>query len=622
LNSYYEYYKYSRPEMPTNVEILNDITNVKFVTYEQYNSEMKQKNPNFTPLQAPRETNKHQISHHIRSIAENSNIIENVKFLPDKTSILGYKPSRRIIDINASRILMAGLNPIILCPNNEAADTDRNRSVIAAVDNYEKKINNMLTDEEIRQLTKEYAEFNYKTHNKRKVYDENGYFQYENLEFKEPEDMMREVIEDEDRDEYEVKTSEQNLVEFFQAEHDQPYLPNALVNLTDIIYYLSKQDLYDVAQHMASGTIMVGTAHVPKYLDTQEHFIQFGTKIEGKMQIVPNQATDKDTALASECTMFMKMAGNDTMYVHKLDFMEYLHANMEEDFITCATHNDFILKMIPIERYDCGATYYIRFKILKIEQPKDTDLILPSYMGPEITAALRESARRLDQNQSPFMIINEVRDTLHYDQRIKDIAMNVVKIYKTKKPTKKAPNCIPYEQMLPKEVFLKDGKYYFTKKVSTKNAINVIRLAVEDTTQYIAAIKEVVDPILVNKLVNKICMMTTFDKLSLKSLITYVNQQAPKYSIPQQVIPLLAEVLRQSLQAEAQMDALLQSDLVTTLNQIKGGEFKIEQYELPKITSYQKIVKALKHLFYHEKPINEQRASTSAQNFQSCPPRV
>jgi len=70
------------------------------------------------------------------------------------------------------------------------------------------------------------------------------------------------------------------------------------------------------------------------------------------------------------------------------------------------------------------------------------------------------------------------------------------------------------------------------------------------------------------------------------------------------------------------MDALLQSDLATTLNQIKGGAFKIEKYELKKISSYQKIVKALKHLFYHEKITVEQRAPTSAQDFQSCPPRV
>jgi hypothetical protein len=176
---------------------------------------------------------------------------------------------------------------------------------------------------------------------------------------------------------------------------------------------------------------------------------------------------------------------------------------------------------------------------------------------------------------------------------------------------------IPTENYI-KEVFLKDGKYYFTKTVHDLNKrIHKIRLQILDQKQQIAEITSVASPELINKLVNKMTLMDKLDNKNLKALITYVNTQEPKYSIPKQVIPLLAEVINQTLTTETQLNSLLSSSLVSTLNNVKNGEFKIEKYETQKLTTWQKIKQALFHIYTTN--IEEKAETNPATPFQSSP---
>lgn len=422
--------------------------------------------------------------------------------------------------------------------------------------------------------------------------------------------------------------------------NDDPNRPY-LINLTDVIYYLSNQELYDIARHLQPGTIMVGTAHIPKYLDTSEHFIQYGQKIEGSVQLSANRlnAFAQDYQLR-DVTMTMKMNGNDTPYIHSLNYMQYLHSDMTSDFIiNTAAIDDFVLKVVPIEKYDSGATDYVRFKIIKLQNPTAEELIIDhfrNYFTGSILTRFRAELTRQGHERLPYpAIINDMKQTLedygfHYPSRIRNTDGKITdqklgrKLFSTRigktngfttdSVIAKHPENI---ENYNKEVFLKDGYYYFTKTVTDLNKrIHKIRIQIKDQKEQIAQITSVASPELINRLVNKITLMDKLDTRNLKALITYINTQEPKYNIPNQVIPLLAEVISQTLTTETQLNSLLNSSLVQTLNSVKNGEFKIEKYETKTLTIWQRIKQALFHIYTTN---IEEKAETTLHPFQSRP---
>jgi len=626
LKEYYDYYKYMRPETDFNVKLLNGITNVKFVSYQEYNAYRRKQNPDFNDIMPERETNPHHISHYVRSIAENSNIIENVKYYTDKETTLQLKTDRKIIDINSTRILNAGLDPILILNRMDYTDDDRIIKCKSAIQRFQNKINETITEDEALVIESQLNRFEYDKKFREEIWDEElQKIVKEKPEYKDFATLLREVKEQDNRD-YTIQTQETSLQEAIQAlPADDPQKPY-LINLTDIIYYLTNEQLYQIARPLLPGTIMVGTAHVPKYLDTSKHFIQFGSKIEGTVQLSSNIMNSSQPAYSfNNITMTMKMDGNDTPYIHGIKYLEYLHIDMSSDFIINYAQNDnFVLKIVPLEKYDCGATYYIRYKIIKIHNPKAEELIIEQF-NSEYTGSILKSFRK-DLAEPPerrlplAAIITEMKVTmsqLGYDYKNSvhnsDGKKTDIQLAKNNFNIKTLP-CESYV----KEVFLKDGNYYFTKTVSDMDKrIHKIRIMVEDQKQQIADIKSAVSPELINKLVNKMTLMEKLDTKNLKALITYINTQEPKYNIPNQVIPLLAEVISQTLKTETHLNKLLNSSLVNTLNSVKNGEFKIEKYQTEKLTIWQKIKQALFHIYTSN--IEEKAETDSERPFQSSP---
>jgi hypothetical protein len=626
IKEYYDYYKYNRPETDNNIKILNEATNVKFITYAEYNQTCRKYNPNFIDKQPERETNPHHISHYIRSIAENSNIIENVKTYNNRESTLLIETDRKIIDINSTRILNAGLDPIMVLNRMDYTDDDRIVKCKSAIQRFQNKINDSLTEDETLLIESQLNRFEYDKKFREEIWDEElQKVVKEKPDYKDFATILAELKEQENRP-YQVQIQEHNLTEAIQAlPQDDPQRPY-LINLTDVIYYLSNEELYNITRPLLSGTVIVGTAHVPKYLDTSKHFIQYGSKIEGTVQITAKKMNSEIQKYAFKDTiMTMKMDGNDTPYIHGLKYLEYLHADMSSDFILNFSANDnFVLKMVPIEKYDSGATYYIRFKIIKIFDPKPEELIIEQfnneYTGSIIRLLEKDLKPRDIRQRLPLSaIIQDMKLTMedmgykhpsgiaNTDGKITDIKL--ARNYKPKTMT---------EEQIQKEVFLFDGKYYFTKTVQAMDKrIHKIRIMLDDQTRQIAEIKAAVSPELINKLVNKMTLMDKLDAKNLKALITYINTQEPKYNIPNQVIPLLAEVIDQTLKTETNLSKLLSSSLVGTLNSVKGGEFKIEKYETQKLTIWQKIKEALFHIYTTN--VNEQAETNSQYPFQSRP---
>jgi hypothetical protein len=629
LKEYYDYYKYERPETQYNCDILNSVTNVKWVNVETYNAMKIKEDPTFRPVKLERETNPHHISHYIRSLAENSNIIEQIKYTFDDDNELGYIKTRPLIDINSTRTLKAGLDPEILTPINETADRDRKLKCLNAIEGFDKKINQLLNKTEMDAAKMVLEQFEYdKKYQKRQ--GEDGYTVIERPEFTNLEQVI-DNAKNQREEEFETTHSDHNLNEYLiRGENDHPLEPNTLINLTDVIYYLTNEQLYEAAQNLNDGVIIVGTAHVPKYLDTQEHLIQFGDKVEGKVIITPNRIDNyAESYNHTDCTMVMKMEGNQYPYIHSLNHLLYISPDMNSKIIISGLmgtpQHNYLLKCVPIEKFDSGATYYIRFQIIKISNPRAEDIVTEDFIGYEMGSYLQKVRSELNQHKPLFSIINELYDLkLNPGASVHNYHRNHlnIKIANIWKPILKE-NLLPKKkriithEIVKEEVFLQDGKYYFTKRTKDEkvNAIRVLRMKKDDLTEYIATIDKAVNPKLINKLTNKMILAQKLDVTTIKSLISYIQKEDPSLNIPNQVIPLLAKVMQETLRTEKNIATLMTSSLSQTLQDFKNGEYKLERYEIEKLTIFDKIKRAITELFYTPTKIIETNADKANQNF-------
>jgi hypothetical protein len=449
VNNYYDFYKIPQPETLNNCLLLNKYLRVDFRTLEDYNQTLKNNYEKKKYL--PVETNPHHISHYIRSVFECRNITEKINYIfeSDTGDVI---PSRPIIDINATRILNAGLTPIILTPTLAVDDKDRNQKVRTAVKRYNDFVTNTLNSDEMEYAKTEIESFRYDVNMSMKKGRDSEYDdlipkpEYVNL-FLKSKQIKEEGYENKDG---EVIDRKLKLVQTYnltlqQASRQKLIPKNALINLTDIIYYLNNDDLYEIASRMDDGSIMVGTAHVPKYFDIDQHPIQFEAtnskaqntkdsyiqKQEGIMFITPVITADKNDYSINEVKMVMKMKGNSYKYVHGLKYMEYLHATMASDLIITNHDYNFILKCVPLERVDCTGTYYIRFEIQKITNPVTEDLIGDyftldySKQYSQISKLLKERQDAVDRNWVKYY--QYVADINAYNRKVKEISDKALK---------------------------------------------------------------------------------------------------------------------------------------------------------------------------------------------------
>jgi len=588
IKNYFDFYKFPKPINKNYVPILNELTNVHYVSYEDYN---KDKESDKQTIQT-RETNKHIILQQLRSIAENTNIIENVHMTTKSEENDYIYTDRTIFDINGSRIMKSGLPMYLLKCNAEVTDFDRIRNLDANKKIIKQKFRKTISQYEVDRLFEQY------------MIDDDKY------DFNEFQLGLNRKIDILDKEEREKEKNKEGwvdeLIEEFEGdlltcfrEHGEEFDQDTLINLTDIIYYLSPKELYEVAEYLKDGTIIVGTAHVPKHLDLDEHIIQFGDKIEGKVRICYDEKEDKNNLLISLDKAIFKMEtfGNDHTYTHSLDYIKYIRPDtsalipMPND-----KEYDFILKAIPSnDNYDCGATIYTRFKIIKITNPRIDDYFCRKDTEPN-ALGVRKTMERM----------NTIREKLEYireRQMIFPVIKNTILQYrveeeKRRKEYQKLQKEQQYQQELEdfinRKVNQKDGYYYLSSmgertwygvRTLTKLQLDPI------TTMYdVKTIKKEI----IQKAMNKILLLEKIDRKNIKGIISLLCKELPEHSVIDDIIPLTSRLLKDSMEAEIKIKSMMNSKLVEYMNALKDNKLK-EIYQGQSLI--RKIYRYVKNIF-------------------------
>jgi hypothetical protein len=529
--------------------------------------------------------NKHPIMHEIRNVYENRNIVENTKLVYDSNEDKFLSISRRVIDINSTRLLKAGIDPIILMPHNESADADRIRNATTNINHFIIKANKLMGIEQIKglkEVQKEYKKLSEDEKKKHtldetlKKYKESEDYTDGNYYVDTPKENVEVFMQKKEKEinEINAKIDKDNADKKEQKEHEE-FPTEYLINLTDIIYYLDAQQLYTMAKNLSEGTIAVGTAHIPKYLDMETHYISFGANIEGTVKIIPDEfVTDLRELDVDDCTMIMRANGNDHLYQHPLEYLKWLQPTGTYIIPPAEGQKEnFILKTIALDSVDTGATHYVRFKIVKIEKPTAEDytpdelFINPAYMN-----ILNDVDDILDNKElSIYDKLTKCYDTWNGALINKPLIQN--KYYKQK--AIEDPFLKNIEKKMPKpddnNVIRIDDTYAIG--VPKKGFfVNKYKMYTMKTMHYIADLKSIIDASLISKIQVKILNMEKIEKTTVKSLVTFIQRELPELNVNTEILPLIATIIKDSLQSESSINALLSSNITEAVNYIKNND--------------------------------------------------
>lgn len=619
--------------------LMNAFPKLKFFKEQYYEKINENPTTNVPKYTIPHDIfNDHPITAAIRDISEALNIIENTRLTSYEhgnfeTLFLKTKPNRPILDINSGRLIKTGLATIVLSPNLDPEDATRCRNVEATF-----RRTSQAMQDEISQLDFTQQDYIAYCNDPLNLEDEDKPVQPQDIYNQydpqgKPTDEQKASMKAQLMNAVLPITSRQTLQNymfnlFWQHGHgtkwveqngvkiemkypkdrdveDQYSVENwedLLINLTDVVYYIPDDDLYKCTQYLKDGTVMTGTLHVPKYLDTNQHIIQYNGNMEGIIRILPrtpdilNKAKEAGIIQFDDADIFMYTNGNRDVYHHPLRFP---FLSKHDDYIIPQSTQKlypYILKIHVHSRIDTGATYYCRYTITKetynvnyledffvnkehiygfekvdefIQLKKDIDYtwrttkrnkvgdtavfynVPTQAKSDEVLIKYSDMDKPKDDNNGSELgdkfinndHLDEIEEKAHLEE---DTAAQTYTLYRRR-----------------------DGRMFKFYEQLRTNANFLREIETIDISRE-----------LINKVEVKMHNMEKVDKQSFKDLITYINKEDPKLSINDVVIPLIAKTIMKVYNAETQLTLMERLKKVEWINSFKKQEVKLKNTSL------------------------------------------
>lgn len=380
-----------------------------------------------------------------------------------------------------------------------------------------------------------------------------------------------------------------------------------LINLTDVQYYIPNNDLYDIAEKLDNGVIVTGTCHVPTNLDTEQHNIIIGDKIEGSVRciytpknknssyfasVVDNTENKRMVAKLSDFTMIMQMEGNDHIYKHDLHMWALTKDRINIIHRSDGNYKDFILKLVVEDRYDCGGTQYIRYKIIKFTQPSLQDFYDTEVMNnftqyriaalSDIYYTQLEQVQLVDRNAQKNIWRNCIIQMLKYLKEKRQIVFEIPLIKQQLTEDKSLYNAQPLRvpNQIETNALIQDGRLLFTRKKVGRIFNYYAKVFHDIPTQLNPNEITVVDQELINRIITKLITAPKIDRQVLSSIINFVNREKPQYNIIDHIIPLIMFSVSEAAKTELTLTSILNTVSASLINESKNGTLKITAQSL------------------------------------------
>jgi hypothetical protein len=450
--------------------------------------------------------NQHPVLHEIRAIFENKNIVENVHILGDVDNKAKMRKTRKVLDINSSRMANSYIADVVLTPIKDSADYDRSR----------------LVNSEIAYLN----------------------------------EKMKDV--------HETKVYKLDLAQYLNLEHDR----DLLLNLTDVLYYLSDSEINDIAEQLNDGTFAVFTIHIPKSNNTDMQLISFGDRIEGEVKVIaPNE---DDTCYLENAKMYMKCKGNEQAYIHKVTLPELLRE--DTTFIKpTKIQQDYIVRVCKMEEVDCGATIYVRGKLQKIRH-FTRDTFATSVYAKNFNELEKKMYPITNDMNKDVKFTNILANVNLLKEATKDITIaNYEKMRKEKEYADMMKKIDELQAQIRTKNFNGQLCVIREKPGRILNSDKVCTLDLNFTRNY--DVKKVEQKV-INKMVAKAMVATKMDKNLMKDLLVYYNKEQPESPLETEGVGVIIEVMKKTLTLEQRLEILNNEQRLEEINDFKDSKYE------------------------------------------------
>jgi hypothetical protein len=362
---------------------------------------------------------------------------------------------------------------------------------------------------------------------------------------------------------------------------------------------------------------------VPKTLDTTPKLINYAGNMEGLMRILPKDeaaqvSIDAGLINPSQAEMYMYAEGNRQMYHHPLRF--HTLAQNDQYAIPQSTQKlyPYVLKINVEDRIDTGATYYIRFTIIK-QDYKTTEIkdLFSAKAHLQSFPTVKEfmANRQLIQKEWDKSARNKVGDTAYLHNytiaSLPDTLM--IKISDHEIEAQKGKDNLEPQLAQPDEkvhIEVTDNKEYIIYRKRNGAMFNYYEQLKTNPNFMKEFNSEKIPDSLINKVQIKLHNLTKIDKDALINMLTYINKEAPALSINDIAIPVLTQCIANTFDAEVQLQLMEKLKKVSWINSFKAKNTDIKPDNLwdaikkKKATTYISI--ALRNLAHINPQVNDE----------------
>lgn len=352
-----------------------------------------------------------------------------------------------------------------------------------------------------------------------------------------------------------VNCEQLTLQQFLDADErmEGDGLDDSLYNFTDSMYYITDEEKETLISKVDYGVFACGACHVPKPTEQTDGLLRVADYIFGKVE-------------RHGARMQMKVVGNPEFYEHAIVLQDALQY---DTFLFWAqeTSGSIVLCQV-LDRFDFGATVYIRFCLIKAraDEVKEHSIAQPLFDIDKL---------RTCKNVMPIanhdVSVGSVKDR----KDLVEINAKDSNDVKNGSVTRIGSDTVAFKAVNDKIIGVKVDRIVTRRD----NVIDSIRNWKADMSRRFASVElRNIDadfelPVATyNKVVKELMKAEKIDIKVLKSAIFVAQLNLPSADMNKYLLPVLASALKDAFGMEVRLTSMLETEVAQLLSKVKGGE--------------------------------------------------
>lgn len=352
-----------------------------------------------------------------------------------------------------------------------------------------------------------------------------------------------------------VNCEQLTLQQFLDADErmEGEELDGSLYNFTDSLYYITSEEKEQLISKVDYGVFACGACHVPKPAEQTDGLLRVADYVFGYVK-------------RQGARMQMKVNGNPEFYEHDIVLQDALQY---DTFLFGAQEASRSIVLCQVlDRFDFGATVYVRFCLIKAraDEVKEYHLGQPLF---EIGKLMN------NKNVMPLAVEDVSVSNIKERKDLVEVQAKDSNDVKNGSVTRIGADTVAFKAVNDKIVGIKVDRVVAKRD----NLIDTIKNWKSDMSRRFASVElrnieaDFELPVATyNKVVKELMKAEKIDLKVLKSAIFVAQLNLPSADMNKYLLPVLASALKDAFGLEVRLTNMLETEVAQLLSKVKKGE--------------------------------------------------